>query len=323
MSLPPNEESTTISPVSGTNAYLTKSHDGSMGLYLRDITDQLPSRRYMHLEISMHREKEVRLPGGKRTRLRNLLFLNADRSVKSPALALILEGLHDHRETGEFTASDMISVLDEVEELLRRPKGLPTIEEVAGAWGELYILRMLIQISTNPDTQRAIISGWEGEVREKLDFRFLYASQVLEVKTTMSGERIHHLHGTEQVTIPHGFEHGILASLCLEVEQGVTCKSLLDSIESLSSGSADEKRRFDELLARRITVRGPACYDERHSFDLMRDGLLFYDFSDVPTPGEAEGVTPIEWLSDLTNAEPLASSERDGLIARVTDSHPA
>ena len=136
MSLPPNEESTTISPVTGTNAYLTKSYDGSMGLYLRDITDQLPRRRYMHLEISMLREKEVRLSGGRVKRLRNLLFLDADRSVKSPALALILEGLHDHSETGEFTASEMISVLDEVEELLRRPRGLPTIEEVAGAWGE-------------------------------------------------------------------------------------------------------------------------------------------------------------------------------------------
>ena len=323
MSLPPNEESTTISPVTGTNAYLTKSYDGSMGLYLRDITDQLPRRRYMHLEISMLREKEVRLSGGRVKRLRNLLFLDADRSVKSPALALILEGLHDHSETGEFTASEMISVLDEVEELLRRPRGLPTIEEVAGAWGELYILRMLIQNASDSETQLAIISGWEGEARERLDFRFPHASQALEVKTTMSRERIHHLHGMEQVSLPEGFDHGVLASLCIEAEQGVSCKSILDSIEALSLGSPDEKRRIDELLARRITVRGAACYDDRHCFELIRDGLMFYHFSEVPSPGEAEGVSSIEWLSDLTNAVPLASSERDGLVARITKPRPA
>ena len=67
----------------------------------------------------------------------------------------------------------------------------------------------------------------------------------------MSRERIHHLHGMEQVSLPEGFNHGVLASLCIEAEQGVSCKSILDSIEALSLGSPDEKRRIDELLARR------------------------------------------------------------------------
>ena len=59
MSKPPNLESTTIRQVSGTNSYLTKSFDGSMGLYLIDVTDQLPSRRYKHLNITMHRKKKL------------------------------------------------------------------------------------------------------------------------------------------------------------------------------------------------------------------------------------------------------------------------
>jgi len=278
----------------------------------------LPKRRYKHLEITMHNKKEVTLPNRPPLILRNVLFLSADHEIKSPALSLILEGLHDQEPSGQFTASDMINVLDEVEELLRRPKALPTKEEVAGAWGELYILRLLLQNTSDADIQSKILSGWEGEIREKLDFRFLFAMQALEVKTTMSSERIHHLHGTEQVTTPSGFEHGTLASLCVETEQGYTCESLLDSIESIAIGTTEQKEKFAELLAQRILIRGAACLDNRFSFDLMVNGLRFFDFSQVPSPSEVEGVTPIEWLSDLSNATALSSSETDGLISRVT-----
>ena len=320
MSLPPDEISTTIRPVSGTNAYLAKSYDGSMGLFLRDVTDELSKRRYEHLEITMHAKKEVPLPNRPPSILRNVLFLRADHEIKSPTLSLILEGLYDQEPSGQFTASDMITVLDEVEELLRRPKALPTKEEVVGAWGELYILRLLLQNTQNAIIQRNILTGWEGEIREKLDFRFLYAMQALEVKTTMSSKRNHHLHGTEQVTIPSGFEYGTLASLSVETGQGYTCESLLNSIESIAIGTIDQKKKFLELLEKKVLIRGVACSDNRFSFDLMIDGLRFFDFSQVPSPSEVEGVTPIEWLRDLSNAKALTSFETDGLISRIT--HP-
>ncbi|MDA8673161.1 PD-(D/E)XK motif protein [Candidatus Poseidoniales archaeon] len=320
MSLPPNPEATTIRPVSGTNAYLAKNYDGSMGLFLRDVTDTLPKRTYKHLEITIHNKKQVPLPGRPPLILRNVLFLNADHEIKTPALSLILEGLHDQEPSGQFTAADMIAVLDEVEELLRRPKALPTKEEVAGAWGELYVLRLFLQNIKNPDLQRKVLFGWEGETREKLDFRFLYAMQAIEVKTTMSSERIHHLHGIEQVTIPSGFDHGALASLCVETDQGYTCEHLLTSIESVAVGTREQKDKFVELLAKRTLIRGIACQDNRFSFDLIRDGLRFFDFSQVPSPGDVDGVTPIEWLSDLSVSSSLTSAEKDELMFRVI--HP-
>ena len=317
MSLPPNEETTTISPVSGTNAYLAKSFDGSMGLFLKDVTDSLPHRTYKHLDMTMHNRKEVNLPR-RRLMLRNVLVLSADHEVKSPVLSLILEGLFDQEPSGHFTASDMVAVLDDVEELLRKPKALPTKEEVAGAWGELYVLRLLLQSTPSPELRHSILSGWEGEVREKLDFRFLFAVQALEVKTTMSSVRIHHLHGTEQVTIPPGFEHGTLASLCVVADQGNTCEDMLESIAALASGTGAQKERFLNLLERRKLIRGVVCTDARFPFDVLRSGLQFFDFSEVPTPGEVDGVTPIEWLSDLSNATALTSSETDALISRIT-----
>ena len=319
MSKPPNLESTTIRQVSGTNSYLTKSFDGSMGLYLIDVTDQLPSRRYKHLNITMHRKKEVVKSGKKTLILRNVLFLQSDHEVSPTALTLILELLHEREPSGQFTASNMIEVLDEVEELLRRPRSLPQKEDVVGAWGELYILRLLLQNTSIPELQRKIIAGWEGETREKLDFRFLHAEQALEIKTTMSSERIHHLHGLEQITIPAGFEHGAVASLCVDADQGYTCEHLLTSIEKLSVGNEKEKFEYSKLLSKRVLVRGQQlCEDNRYHFELSVDGLKFFDFSNVPSPGSVENVIPIEWLSDLSNSQSLTTTESENLISRIT-----
>ena len=38
-------------------------------------------------------------------------------------------------------------------------------------------------------------------------------------------------------------------------------------------------------------------------------------------PGEKEGVTPIEWLSDLENIERIPSAELDLLLRKVTHPH--
>jgi hypothetical protein len=321
MSLPPNQDALTIKPVSGTNAYLAKDYNGSLGLFLRDVSDSLPRRNYKHIEIEIHARKNLHIPGRGIQNLTNCLILMSDSHISSAALSLVLEGLHDHCPSGIFNATSLIQVLDEVEELLRKPKSPPSKEEVAGAWGELYVLKMLIQSTQDPETQRLILAGWEGEIRDKLDFRFSYTLLALEIKTTMSNNRIHHFHGIEQVSIPDGYRYGILASLCVEVDEGITCLQLITQILSLTKGSEANKERFTELFDRRRVIRGPSCEDDRFVFQLARNGLSFYEFSNVPTPGEKEGVTPIEWLSDLKDIEQIPAVEIDSLLRKVTHPH--
>jgi hypothetical protein len=316
---PENSESISISPVNGTNAYLTKSFDGSMGLFLSDINDLIPRRKYEHLEIEKIQKKELKLPRKSKFIIHNVLFLNADHEINSSSLSLILEALHEKEPSGQFTAKNLISVLDEVEEILRRPKSLPTIEDVAGAWGELYILRMLLQSAPTPHLQRKIVAAWEGEKREKLDFRFFHSNQALEVKTTMSVNREHHLHGIEQVTIPPGFDSGALASLCVEVGDGNTCSDLVNLIYSHGIGNAEEVAKFRGILTKRLGLRGAACLDERYSFRLTKNGLKFFDFEEVPSPLKVEGVTAIEWLSDLTNSVALNSTEMSKFVQEITN----
>jgi|GEM_PF-1288985 len=318
MSTPPSVDAITIRPVPQTNAYLAKYFDESFGLFLRDITDRVPSRSYKHIEIKLKPAQQITIPGRGSRVLNNCLILQADNEIKAPLLSLILDCLHDEEPSGQFTALNLISVLDDVEELMRRPKKPPTLQEVAGAWGELYVLRLLVNNSNNHNRQLEILKGWEGETREKLDFRLLFSRLVMEIKSTITSERIHHLHGIEQVTIPPGFEEGYLASLILHCDQGITTLELVNTIQNSLERTSEEKRRFQELLERRILLRGEACNDDRFSFELARDGIKFFKFEEVPKPGEADGVSSVEWLSDLTNSSAITSPETDELISRIT-----
>ena len=318
MSTPPNEDSITIRPVPQTNAYLAKYFDQSFGLFMRDVTDRLSKRSYKHIEIEMKPVQQITVPGRGSRNLNNCLILKADDEIKSPLLSLILDCLHDEQPSGHFTAMNLISVLDDVEELMRRPKTPPTIQEVAGAWGELFILKMLVNNSHDHIRQFEILKGWEGETREKLDFRFLFCRQVLEVKSTINADRIHHLHGLEQVTIPPGFENGCLASLLLHSGQGITALELVNTLLNSAKGTIEEKRNFQELLERRILLRGEVCNDNRFSFELVRDGLKFFDFENVPTPGEVDGVSSVEWVSDLSGSQSFNSSETDEMVSKIT-----
>jgi len=317
MSIPPNEEKITIKKVNTTNAYLTKSHDNTIGLFLEDIVDKIPKRTYKHLEIKMNLRKEINIKNSEKKIIRNCMHLIADSEINASVLSLILESLLENQPSGQFTAMDLITVLDDVEELLRRPKKPPTIEEVVGVWGELYILRLLIGDINNVEIQEKIIAGWEGEIREKLDFRFRSSGHVLEIKTTISNQRIHHIHGIEQVTLPPGFNSGVMASLVLETNQGSSCLMLVNSIKDCFKGSEIEKQRLLQLFNKRMRIRGIECKDERFIFDLSFDGLKFYKLGNVPKPGNVDGVTAIEWLSDLRNIDPLNTTETDNLLSEI------
>ena len=117
LSTPPDPEKTATAPVAGTNAFLTKSHDGSLGLLISGVTDAMPSRKYEHLEISIVPRKELHIPGSSMELLSNCLMLSADDGIDASALSLILDRLFDHSPSGTFSASHLTSVLDEVEEI--------------------------------------------------------------------------------------------------------------------------------------------------------------------------------------------------------------
>ena len=155
MSTPPSVDAITIRPVPQTNAYLAKYFDESFGLFLRDITDRVPtSTVYKHIEIKLKPTQHITIPGRGSRVLNNCLILQADNEIKAPLLSLILDCLHDEEPSGQFTALNLISVLDDVEELMRRPKnGRLHYKKMLEHGVNYTLLRLLVNNCNNHNRQ--------------------------------------------------------------------------------------------------------------------------------------------------------------------------
>jgi len=270
------------------------------------------------MELEFTHRKDMVIPGQGTRRLNGCLVLLASSNINASVLSLILDQMFHSEPSGIFSTVLLFEVLDDVEKILKRPKSPPTKEEVIGAWGELYVMLYLLRSSTDHQTQLAILRGWEGEKREKIDFRFARARQAMEIKSTLAEERHHHMHGLEQVTVPDGFLEGSLASICMVEQPGQSCADLVASIKGVAIGTEDEILRFQEELQRRIRVRGKECGDERFFFEISEHGMRFFDFAAVPCPEATDRMVPLEWIAKLSDDNALLESELSARLRSIT-----
>ena len=130
----------------------------------------------------------------------------------------------------------------------------------------LYLLRS----TSDHQTQLSILKGWEGETREKIDFRFARARQVMEIKSTLAEERHHHMHGLEQVVVPDDYE-GSLSSICMVEQPGQSCAELVACIEAMLK---ERMRKF--FVSRKSSSEksgwGKECTDKRFFFEINEQG---------------------------------------------------
>ena len=207
--------------------------------------------------------------------------------------------------SGKYTSDTMVGILEQVIELVRRPTPLPTKEEVVGAWGELFVLKLLLESASNEREWSGILSGWEaqGEARDIIDFRFhhLRGGTAIEVKTSTSG-RIHHIRGMNQV-VPAGFHQGMLASVCIRFADGgagKTCAQLIEEIESLIAINSPRAPELLALFGGRVNRRGNSCNDGRFEF-LLADDVWWIAMEDVPKPRLSPSITQVEWVADVSD----------------------
>ena len=318
--LPRNEDELGVSFLSDTNVLLLKNIDGAFGLCLHGIKEPKLKKNYMYLDIDFEKRKDLVVPKKGTQRLNDCLSLMADSEINASILALILDQLFVIQPDGNFQTTQLFKVLDDVEKILRRPKRPPTKEEVIGVWGELYFMLYLLRTCASHQMQIGILNSWEGEHREKIDFRFVSALHAVEVKSTLSELRDHHINGLEQVTVPLGFTDGTLASISLTEIPGFTCVDLLNEIETTAIGSSNEVEKFKQTLAKRILVRGPVCEDERYSFELSHSGMLFFNFDVVPAPAKSDNMVPLEWIAKLSDIPSMNNSKVSNFIRKITSS---
>lgn len=119
-------------------------------------------------------------------------------------------------------------------------------EQQLGLYGELLFLRSLLHV-VGP----AGVIGWTGrniEIPDRHDFRFKDID--LEVKTTKRNQRIHMIHGMEQLHPSLGHTLYLL-SIKLEnagLENGKSLVEIINDIRSFLDGFAIEKKEFEERL---------------------------------------------------------------------------
>lgn len=306
IALPDNEGEKNARRVDGTNCWLSKSHDGSLGLIMVGVDP--PNRKLdlenicidfwdrMTLEI---REESVDLD--------NCLTLDLDPGCDAGILATVLDRMFDLEPSGRFRTDIIYKTLEQVMSLFKKEKRPPTREEVIGAWGELIILEMAIVSSPSPVEAQRRITSWESySGRTIIDFNLSHIDEglAIEVKTSTSG-REHHILGFSQVTLPEDFREGWLASLQIREADhisGEKCKDIVNRIVDGLQGSTEEIKAQRNALFNRIELRGIACKDDRFGFVLPEGGLRMIRMGDVPKPEISEEITEVEWKVDLTDA---------------------
>jgi hypothetical protein len=114
-------------------------------------------------------------------------------------------------------------------------------ERQLGLLGELIFLERLIQ-----NKGVAAIDSWIGPMGEPHDFRI--SNREFEVKTTVSSQRIHLIHGTEQL-VPSSECSLYLVSVVLGPIGAGPGFSLTDKVAQISNLLAPESRRRSQFLS--------------------------------------------------------------------------
>ena len=317
---PPDAATLAATPVARSNAWVFKTHGGGFGLLLAGVDPPRAMPALRNIEVSYKPEKLVRR-GKKESSLLNCLEVHLSPECDADTLASIVDRLGEKEPSGSYSTKTLIDIIRDVIEVVRPPPPLAGLDEVVGAWGELYLLLTLISRTTRAERQAAILSGWESQrvTRDIIDFRFQHARLAIEVKTS-TGDRVHHIRSFKQVTVPEGFSTGYLASLLVSRSSeraGMTCSELIQSVRTTSVGSAGDKATFGRLLDDKVDSRGREARDETYSFHPSEHAMLFYGLADVPRPMPAASVSEIQWTSDLRGVRPLSDREEETIMASI------
>jgi hypothetical protein len=317
LSVPSDRKELVARHVPRTNAWVFKDHAGGFGMMLTGVHRAAREPHLRNIHLSFH-EVKIIMEGGSGREVSDCLQVAMDPSCSGEALATVIERLGLNHPDGAFSTDDLIAVLDDAAELFLPTRPGPSKEAVVGAWGELYLIELLMNRARDADAQDRIVRAWEAEgpARDMVDFRFSDSTIILEVKTTM-GERIHHIGGLGQVTTPPTWAAGYLVSVAIsETSAGLgrTTSDICAAIRSASSASGIERTRFGELLEAKLSRRGEETQDSRFRFTTQDDPMMLYPFGTLPKPKLEAGVSDVEWTAALHDSPPLSLMDAEAAL---------
>ena len=313
LAIPKRNESFTIERLANSNVFLAKDYKGSLGFILVNSDVFSSDLRLKHFEISFY--KELQNKSGNCIERDCLVFL-ADVDVDSELLIRVIVAINDFLTTGTISGSYFIKVIREIVEFfLLVPTGR---SQVVGVWGELFFLNFLVKNFTM-DVFDAItvVRSWEGTSSRKIvDFIFKHRELAVEVKTTTSSNRLHHIMNHNQLVPPLGMKSLYYLSIRAdEVKNGVSCLQLHDAIRNRLKGSSFISE-FDE----RVLIRGRnVCQDDSIILSPMISiESSLYNAEEIPRPEILPGVLNLSWDVDFANQSPLPTKKVKSIFREVS-----
>jgi len=303
-----------IERLNDSNLLLAKDFENKVGFIIENALQVKNYRAFKKFEISFF--DKLLNPKSREVHHKCLIVL-FDKNINADFLIRILVGLMERSLLNKkVTSKEFIEVIRKVSETF--DLSISSTQEIVGAWGELFFLSKLIQLS-NSDVflQSRVIKSWESVLgRKKIDFRFDGTQIAVEIKTTTKEERIHHIAGIDQVTPPLGFSDAFFLSFRIVEDDniGESCHDLHKKIRN-SLVTKDLQLEFDE----RVLIRGAFVCKNRDLRFSCKDEITdsFYFFSKIPKPVLPKGVVSVEWNVDFDRIKPIGKSKSNNVFKRI------
>jgi hypothetical protein len=174
-------------------------------------------------------------------------------ATPEPVLVHYFEEVIELVRTGMSAGDAGAQALQNWRELLARPPGAPLSDEtLAGLFGELEVLEMLLQ-------HGGTLDHWTGWNRDHCDFRL--PGLVIEVKSTTSANyRRVKIHGLNQLADP--MDGSDLILVLRRLESSAAGRSVPDLVEALVALGVSRAKLLDRLHEARYSEAHRAAYQD-------------------------------------------------------------
>jgi len=307
----PSKDQFAIERINDTNLFLTKDFEGKIGIIIENTLELPKNFSLKRFEFKYFKKLENKPKDAIHERCQLML---ADKSVEPSFLIKILFGILECEDKRNITSRDLMEVITSL--ISTFDPEAQKRNEVIGVWGELFWLKEILSQPIRKEKKAKILRSWESDkIRMKIDMRFAYCKIAVEIKTTTTEERVHHISGLEQFLVPSGFKHLLFLSIrIIEDDAGMTCSELTNMIKSY----LDDPELLTIFLDK-IFIRGAKiCNDIFYRFT-PRDNnpLVFFDSKIFPLPSKLKGVTNLQWDQNFDLIKPILNKRLSKILSAL------
>ncbi len=287
----PSSNNYTCEKFNNSNLWIVKDDDGRCGILIDNVINNKKFKDYKNLEI-----EEIKSLSTDSIVLNNVLMVRHNDSIIPKLFSESLNTYFSINLKKKYDIKDLQNALDEIEAITKSSRD--KLNEIVGVWGEFYIIHFLL-INSSSNFHKHIINSWESpDGRSLIDLTLNVSKINIEVKTTTSDNRIHHISTLNQVQQTEGF-NGFLASICIKEGEGLSCYEFKNNINKII-GNENAM-----LFNQRVKIRGESlCNNTNFSFVINNEKKpKYFKFSDVPKPTIVNDILKVEWDLILENVD--------------------